>query len=285
MLLFIAWFLIAFCNVSINSLKNYLESETIYYLLNLQYGWVASVLIAVSSCDTGYELQQRISNISNALSHNETFADVGLKVVVLNMNESIEMAPPQFITIFKELKDAVYRYAALATELNSNAADALSRSTKQLITIDNRIVDAINRGPASSNDKTKLAAACALIDRFQDATRNFTESITKRYQDVKLSVMPNEVEIIGEIAELTRNEATIIDFDASAGRVRELIQKIEAASDCLEMNIKPQKIEFRHTIDKLAFDVERKLQTLADGLYKLFPDSVELIIFRYSTNC
>lgn len=196
--------------------------------------------------------------------------------MVLNLNESVDMAPTHLMAVFMELKDAIFRYAALATELSFNAAVALSHSKNQFITSESRIVDAIGRVPSPFDDTTKLTAACALIDRVQDATGNFSEGIAKRFQEMKLSVMPNEVEIIAELAGLTRKEANIIDFDASAERVRELIHKIQAASDYLEENINPQEIRFRCTTDKLAFSVERKLRSLADGIFKLLPDSVKL---------
>lgn len=244
---------------------------------NLQHGWVASKPVDVLSCNSVHDLQQRMSNISDALRHNETFADSDLKVVVLNLNESIDVAPPQLMGIFEELKEAVFQYAALATQFNLNAADALSQSIKQFITSDSRIVDAFDRDPTSFNDTHKLTAARALIDSARNATGNFTESIAKRYQEMKLSVMPNEVEIIAELAELTNNlsEATLVDSDTSLKRVREFIKKIQAATDYIEVNIKPQKIRFRYVTDKLAFAVERKLRKMGDGIYKLLPVSVK----------
>lgn len=218
-----------------------------------------------------------MSNISDALRHNETFADSDLKVLGLKLNDSINVAPPQLMGIFKELKEAVFQYAALATQFNLNAADALSQSIKQFITSDNRIVDTFDRDPASFNDTNKLVAACALIDSGRNATENFTESIAKRYQEMKLSVIPNEVEIIAELAELTNNlnEATLVDSDTSVERVREFIKKIQAATDCIEGNLKPQKIRFRYVTDKLAFAVETRLRKLADGIHKLLPVPVK----------
>lgn len=222
-----------------------------------------------------------MSDISDALKYHETLIDVDLKEVVHNLVGAIAVAPPQLMSTLAELRKSVFRFDTLAEELGVNATNALLSSSNDFIISDNRIVDAIGQNCTYFDDPTKLTAACAVIDTARIVTDNFTENVSKRYRQLKLTVMPNEVEINAQIAKLTNDlrESAIIDLESFLSGARALIEKIDEECDHIERNILTQKSEFGKDTDELAYDVEWTLHKSADRIYAQLPDSVNTPFF------
>lgn len=237
---------------------------------------VASNPIELKTCNSGHELLQQISDISNTLTTNETFIDVDLTNVERNLSESIDVAPPQLTPALNALKEVVSLYTALAAQLKLNATNARYNSTHDLISSDRKMGDAIEQHPDYFDDQTKLAAACALVDSARTATAIFTENNAERYKRFKMTLMPNEDEIIAALAELIRklNEPALTDLDAIANSVPAIIQEIRAESDRIEQNIHAETIAFGHFTDDAAFKLEWTFNIVAEGVHKLLPDSV-----------
>lgn len=230
-----------------------------------------------------------MNEISDSLKQHESFIDVRLKEIVYNMTEAMVQAPSQLTPMLDEVRAVVFRYDDLAAELCRNWNVALENSTNDFIISDNRIVDDINRDPAYFNDPTKLAEACVIIDTARNIVANFTENTTNIFQEMKLIVMPNELEISLELVgltiyltEVTSMEGNLPDFEQFVSAVHELVEKIQKASDLIERNIQPQTVKFGYETDSVAFDVEWKLKKASECFAKLLPDEVRSRIFMWA---
>lgn len=217
------------------------------------------------------------SDISDSLKYGESFINIDLRQMVDQLIQAMAMAPPPLMPILNELKAAAVRIDDLGIQLSLNATEAVSNSTSYFIESDQKIVKTIDHDPSYFNNATKLVAACALIDKARIASRNFTENIAKRFQQMKLTVMPNEAVILAKFEELTRNlgASNITDVAAAENDIRGFIQKIQEESDHIEQNLQPEEHKFLRDTEKMAFDVEWKIKKVLDGIYQLLPDEVK----------
>lgn len=219
----------------------------------------------------------QMTDVSDTLKYGESFINIDLRQTVDQLIQAMTMAPPQLVPVLNDLKAAAVRIDVLGIQLSLNATDAVSNSTGYFVESDKKIVKTIDHDPSYFNDPTRLGPACALIDNARNASQNFTENIAKRYQQMKLAVMPNETEILAKFAELTRilGASDLIDVAAAENEIRVFIQQIQRESDHIEQNLQPEKYKFRKDTDQLAFDVEWQMKIALDGIYKMLPDEVK----------
>lgn len=199
-----------------------------------------------------------------------------LRQMAVQLRESIAMIPPQLMPTLIALKNPIAQfYDSIALKFNRRATDAVSDSRSRFIFSDDQILDAIDHDPAYFNVPSKLTAACALVDTARDVARNFTENIAKRYQQLRLAVIPNEAEILAKATELMKNmESQTID--SAENDIRELTRKIQEENDHIEESSVRETYTFSRDTDAMAIEVEWQMRKLVDGIYELIPEAVNI---------
>lgn len=261
------------------------------FSFNLQHGWVASLPIERATCSSGDELLQQMTEIHHLLKSTEPFIDNDLrqiavqlrKLVATTLPQLMATAPPQLMTTLIAMKNPVEQFHdSIAMKFNRRATDVVSGSKSRFIFSDDHILDAIDHDPAYFDVPSKLSAACALVDTARDVAQNFTENIAKRYQQLKLAVIPNETYILAKLAQLADNlGAQTIDFDVAENDIRILTRKIQEENDHIGETSVGEIYIFSRDIDAMAIAVAEQMRKLVDGIYELIPESV--IIHPHST--